>query len=175
MLEAIDGGFQLFPLFFLGGQQHQHQVCADAEVLALVGDDHGFEVLGSLFDAGTDQGDLVVAQRVHLAVELEQVEVFVARTGVAGNLIEGFRAGREHFLDILRNLALLLAHARDGFFDAQRVPQLEGAERIDVAPAHGTVDFDDAIGNLRHHAGRVQHQIAEEPPQERAGTIRQGH
>ena len=31
LLEAVDGDVQLVPLAFLGGQQHQHEVGADAE------------------------------------------------------------------------------------------------------------------------------------------------
>ena len=188
--------FELFPLFFLGGQQHQHQVGADAEVFALVGDDHGVEVFGGLVDAGADHGDLVVAERVHFAVELdakdavadvdqrcaavllhhpagalhilehgdagavfegligigEQIEVLGVRLAVAiGGLVEGLGASAEHLLDVFGNLALFAAHARDGVFDAQGVPELERAKRIGVAPAHGAIDFDHAIGNLGHH------------------------
>ena len=52
LLEAVDGGFQLVPLLFLRGQQHQHQIRADAEILALVGDHHGLEILVGFFEAG---------------------------------------------------------------------------------------------------------------------------
>ena len=69
LLEAVDGGVQFVPFLFLGGEQDQHQVGADGEVFALVGDDHGVEVGLQLVEAGVEHADLVFAQGVHFAVE----------------------------------------------------------------------------------------------------------
>ena len=67
----MDRGVQLVPFAFLRGQQHQHQIRADAEILALIGDDHGLEILLGLLEARVQHADLIFAQRVHLAVELD--------------------------------------------------------------------------------------------------------
>ena len=73
---------------------------------------------------------------------------------------------------VLRESAAVRSRMRrDGVFEAQRIPQFERPERVGVAPAHGAVDLHDAIGNLRHHAGGVEHQVAEQLPQERAGAV----
>ena len=45
---------------------------------------------------------------------------------------------------------------RDDILEAQRIPQLERTQLIGVAPAHGAIDFDDAIRNLRNHLSRVE-------------------
>ena len=71
VLEAADGRVELVPLAFLRGEQHQHQIRADAEVLALVADHHRLVIARGLLDGGADHLHRVVAQRVHLAVELE--------------------------------------------------------------------------------------------------------
>ena len=72
LLEAMDGAVQLVPFALLRGQQHQHQVGADAEVLAFVGDHHGFEVACSVSSRpACIMRDVVFAERVHLAVELD--------------------------------------------------------------------------------------------------------
>ena len=65
------GAIQLVPFAFLRGQQHHHQIRADAEVLAFVRDDHGVEILFGFLQAGVQHADVVLAERVHLAVELD--------------------------------------------------------------------------------------------------------
>ncbi len=67
--------------------------------------------------------------------------------------------------------AVIHFEARDDVDEAERVPQLEGAQLVGVAPAHGAIDLDDAVGDLGDHFGRVEEQVAENFPQEAAGAI----
>ena len=71
LLEAAYDPLQVIPLALLRHEQHQHEIGADAEILAVVGDDHRLEIPRRLLDAGVDHGHRVVADRVHLAVELQ--------------------------------------------------------------------------------------------------------
>src|SRR5690242_11599776 len=43
-LEAANGQIDLVPLAFLNGHQQQHDVCADGEMLCVVGDNEGIEL-----------------------------------------------------------------------------------------------------------------------------------
>ena len=62
---------QLIPLAFLRGQQRQNQIRADAEIFSLIGDDHRLEILLGLFEPGIHHAELILAERVHLAVKLD--------------------------------------------------------------------------------------------------------
>ena len=62
-----------------------------------------------------------------------------------------------------------MPHARNGGVNAERVPQLERPELVRIAPAHGAIDFHDTVRNSRDAAGRVQQNVPEERPKERAG------
>ena len=43
LLEIVNGGVEIVPLALLGSKEHHHEVRADGEVIALIGDDHGFD------------------------------------------------------------------------------------------------------------------------------------
>ena len=71
LLERIYRGVQLVPIAFLRGQQHQHQVGAHTEILALVGNDHRLKITRGFFDPRANQSHLIAADGVHLAVKLQ--------------------------------------------------------------------------------------------------------
>src|SRR5579863_9450375 len=55
--------------------------------------------------------------------------------------------------------------------EPQGVPYFERPELVRVAPAHGTVDLDNAVRNLRHHLGGVADMLAEQLPEEAANFV----
>ena len=71
LLESVYGGIELIPFAFLGREQDEHEICADAEVLSLVGDNHRLKIPGSLVQAGVDHRNLILPNGVHLAVNLQ--------------------------------------------------------------------------------------------------------
>ncbi len=74
VLEGADGEVDFVPLLVLDGEEELHEVGADGEVGGVAGDDEGFEV-GDLLAGGLeglgDERDDVVAEGVHLGVELD--------------------------------------------------------------------------------------------------------
>src|SRR6185436_73760 len=62
---------ELFPVFLLRFHQHQHDVCADAEVHALVADDESDEVFLDFAECKLQHLKRVAANGVHLRVKLE--------------------------------------------------------------------------------------------------------
>ena len=100
----------------------------------------------------------------------EQVEV--TRPGIAfavGVGVESPRARCQHALHAFRDGAGIAAHALHRAGHAERVPEFERPESEAVAPAHGTIDLHDAVRNLRHHARRIDREIAKQVPQKLAG------
>jgi hypothetical protein len=190
LLETADSAIELVPFAILCGEEDHHQVGADGEVFAVVGDDQGLEVAAEFIERGVDHLHGVFTEGVHLTVEFEAEraiaeidqrcagvavdhaadalevanegdararlaiavaavgEIVVACAGEAvaiGGLVEAARAIGHHAFDGGGDLAAIAAHAGDGFADAERVPELEGAFGEGEAPAHGAVDFDDAV------------------------------
>ena len=56
--------------------------------------------------------------------------------------------------------------------ESKRIPQFKRAELMRVAPAHGAIHLDNAVGNLGHALGRVEDQVAKQGPKELAGAAR---
>ena len=70
LLEAVDRQIQFIPLALLCRHQHHHQVGAHREVLALVANHHGVEVLVQFGQTSLQHLETVFAQGIHLAVKL---------------------------------------------------------------------------------------------------------
>ena len=86
---------ELVPLLLLHRQEHQHQVGADGELLALVADHQRVEVrLGLPCTAALQHGEGVGAERVHLGVELDEAAAVaqVHQAGARVLLLDGARA-----------------------------------------------------------------------------------
>ncbi len=82
--------------------------------------------------------------------------------------VERRSARRQHSLDVLGQRAAVLAHALGRVAETERVPGFERPELKRESPAHGAVDLDDAVGNLRNHLRRIEEEIAVEAPEELA-------
>ncbi len=67
---------------------------------------------------------------------------------------------------LLRQFTAFRRDSPRGCFEAHRIPEFERPERVRVTPAHGAVDLDDAVRNLRHHVGCVTHVVAQQLPEE---------
>ena len=89
-------------------------------------------------------------------------------------LVKGSLAGREQFAHKPGHFAAFLLQASGGFAHAQRVPRLEGAEFIVVAPFHRVIDGHDVVGNFRDAVGRVADESAEVLPGKLAGLVAGG-
>src|SRR5262249_18427055 len=101
-----------------------------------------------------------------------QIEVTRVRRAVAIRwTVKTISAGGKHSLNTRRDLASLRGNALHSVLDAERIPELERTECVGVAPAHGAIDFDDAIADLGHHGRRVEAHIAEQLPEEGAGAV----
>ena len=72
----------------------------------------------------------------------------------------------QHAQYSLRQFAAFERNAPRRRLEPQRVPHFERSESVRVAPAHGAVDFDDAIRNLRHHLGGVANMVAQQSARE---------
>ena len=64
----------IVPFFILHGEEELHEICADGEVGCVAGDDEGLEVgdlVARWLEGLGDEGEDVVAERVHLRVQLD--------------------------------------------------------------------------------------------------------
>ena len=77
----------------------------------------------------------------------------------------------EQSLDVRRDGLAFFLHAGDGGFDAGGVPEFEGAEFPVEAEAHGAVDLNDGVGNLRHAVGGVGPEVGECGPEKCSGLV----
>ena len=152
LLESLDGEVQFVPFTLLRGQQHQHQVGAALNVFAFVGDDHGFEVSIGFFQARVEHGDVVFAQRIHLAVE------FDAQHAVAQ--IDQRRAGCSRNTTPLRSFAVPQRQDARTWFD--RLIAV-GTEIEILRPgrpvARRPIERDDAARERIFDIGRKQHAV----------------
>ncbi len=101
-----------------------------------------------------------------------KIEIFGAR--LARRIrrpVKGFRARAEHAQHPLRQLAAFRRDAPRGRFEPQRIPKFERPERVRIAPAHGAIDLDDAIRNLRHHVRGVANVVAQQLPEKAPGFV----
>ena len=114
---------------------------------------------GTLFDLAISAGRQVEVSSARLAIRIR-------------GPIERRRAGSQHLLDARRQRSAFTDDPRSRSRKIERVPQLEGSQRVGVAPAHGAVDLDNAVGDLRNHACGVNDVIAKQLPQQRPGAIR---
>src|SRR5882757_10859314 len=74
ILECFDGKFHLVPLLLLDAEQKLHKVGANREVAGVARNDKGFELrhlLARWLQRLRDKRDDVVAQRIHLGVQLD--------------------------------------------------------------------------------------------------------
>ena len=114
LLETIHRLVQLFPLAFLRTQQHHHQVRAHREIVALIGDHQRLEVALRFVEARVHHGDVVGAQRIHLAVELDTkyaiAQIHQRRSGVLlHNLARAPKiVQRDHSRPLIQRLVAIL-------------------------------------------------------------------
>ncbi len=74
------------PLFFLSGDEQQHQICAGGKIRGLVRHDHGIKIGGEAFHSGVQHRDDVRAYRVHFGMEFAAhyaiAQINQARAGI---------------------------------------------------------------------------------------------
>ena len=71
LLEALDHDGEVVPFAFLGRQKNQGEVRSGAEVLALIGDHHGFEILFRFVEPRAHHAHVIFAEGVHLTVKFD--------------------------------------------------------------------------------------------------------
>ena len=221
VLVALHHLADLIELTLARRHDDEEQVRADAEVLALVGDDERAEVGLRLVDRLADHRDDVGVDAVGLGLEGEpehavaEVPRFgavvlehrlarctprapnrsaelrqcrVARVGLLRDVlafdeiehlpvlrVEGGGAARLHLLDGVGQLVAGLLHRLRGLGEAERVPDLEGAELPVVAPLHRVIDGDHRVGDLADATRRVREALVEDLAREIAGLALIGH
>ena len=105
-----------------------------------------------------------------------EVEILRVRLPVTIRiLIERLRTRAQHALYILRQGAAFRFNTTRGLHKSHGIPKLKRPGLIGVTPAHGTVDLNYTIGNLRHHGRGVNDVVTEQLPDEPAGFIIQRH
>src|SRR5215472_16698748 len=95
-------------------------------------------------------------------------EIKVGSTGRSSKVlvVPGFLSRREQLLSAFRYRFAFFLHARDGGFDAGRVPQFEWPHLPVEAQLHRPIDLHGGVGDFRNAVGSVSPQLAECTPQE---------
>ncbi len=122
---------------------------------------------------------LAIAQREDAGPRLDGLigvgpEIKIFRHGAAawlGRTVKRDDAAGESVLDVRRQRAMIHLQTRDHFQKTDSIPEFEWAQFVAVAPAHGAINFNDAIRNLGNHLRAIAEKVAKDFPKKTPGAV----